>query len=343
MSWPMPGPEGPPEGPLVVTCLRITDLRPEVDALTGSVRQDAWGIGLSAADGAALELALRIAGSWSGRLLAVAAGPPSTEPVLRQVAALGVSVVGGPVPAWGSDHYVEELGEDEHELARTLVAAMGPWGQPSLVLCGDRSPDRGTGALPAFLAHELGAAQALGLVALEPVGPGPGGLEAGAMALSAERRLDGGWRERLQLPLPAVCSVEAAGIRLRRASLAGVLATEGMVVPHSRDGHGDVVDGRRARGQVHLGPSRAYAPRTRVLPPPPGDDPRTRLLALTGALVSHDPPTVVGPLGSAEAADELIGFLVRHGYLDQPPDDLGQALDGLGQPPGVEPAVGADP
>ena len=48
------------DGPLVVALLRITDLRPEVDPLTGSVRQDAWGIGLSAPDGAALEHALRI-------------------------------------------------------------------------------------------------------------------------------------------------------------------------------------------------------------------------------------------------------------------------------------------
>jgi electron transfer flavoprotein beta subunit len=57
-----------------------------------------------------------------------------------------------------------------------------------------------------------------------------------------------------------------------------------------------------------------------VLPAPEGHDPRLRLLALTGALVTHDPPTVVGPMGSGEAADELIGFLVRHGYLDGPPD-----------------------
>ena len=57
-----------------------------------------------------------------------------------------------------------------------------------------------------------------------------------------------------------------------------------------------------------------------MVPAPKGDDPRLRLLALTGALVSHDPPTVIGPVGSAEAADELIGFLVRHGYLDHPPD-----------------------
>jgi electron transfer flavoprotein beta subunit len=55
-----------------------------------------------------------------------------------------------------------------------------------------------------------------------------------------------------------------------------------------------------------------------VVPAPDSPDPRNRLLALTGALVAHDPPVVVGPVGPAEAADELIGFLVRHGYLEPP-------------------------
>ncbi len=305
---------GERDGPLVVACLRITDLRPEVDPLTGSVRRDAWGIGLSAADGAALEHAVRICEAWSGRLLAVTAGPDSVEPVLREVAALGASVVRVPAGDLGIEHdYGRELAADEHELARALVAALEPWGHPSLVVCGDRSVDRGTGALPAFLAHELGAAQALGLVALEPA-------PTGQRVLVAERRLDGGRRERLRLPLPAVCSVEGAGTRLRRASLAGALAAEGMAVPVARPRPPGAVDAEGGRGPVLVGPIRAFAPRTREVPAPEGADPRLRILALTGALVSHDPPTVVGPVGSGEAADELVDFLVRHGYLDGPPD-----------------------
>ena len=71
------------EMPLVVACLRITDLRPEVDPLTGAISRDAWGTGLAAADAAALEHALRAAEAWSGRVLAVAVGPASVEPVLR--------------------------------------------------------------------------------------------------------------------------------------------------------------------------------------------------------------------------------------------------------------------
>ncbi|MCW2500401.1 MAG: Electron transfer flavoprotein alpha/beta-subunit, partial [Frankiales bacterium] len=59
---------------------------------------------------------------------------------------------------------------------------------------------------------------------------------------------------------------------------------------------------------------RPTRPRPRQMPAPSGS-PRERLLALTGALLSHQPPTVVGPVGAAEAADVLLEFLARHGYL----------------------------
>jgi electron transfer flavoprotein beta subunit len=303
--------------PLVVACLRITDLRPRVDPLTGAVHRDRWGIGFPAADAAALEHALRAAEAWSGRVLAVAAGPPSVEPMLQEAQALGASVLRIPVEDAGERPYVEELAADEHGLARQIAAALSPVGPPALVICGDRSADRGTGALPAFLAHELGAAQALGLVRLkfEEAEAGPRRMAPEPTVL-AERRLDGGWRERLRIPLPAVCSVEPAGVTLRRASLAGALAAEATPVPVqlSGDGEGTVAD-----RLVQVGPARPFRPRTRVLPAPDGLDPRTRVLALTGALVAHDPPTVVGPVGAPAAADAFIDFLVRHGYLERAP------------------------
>jgi electron transfer flavoprotein beta subunit len=319
----MTGPHVPPDhgtpvpatgaGPLVVVCLRIGDLRPAVDPLDGTVTRDRWGVGLPPADAAALEHALRVSARWGGgRVVAVCAGPESADRVLREVAALGVTVVRVPAGDEADAHrYLDELADDERDLARTLVAAVRAFGSPDLVLCGDRSVDRGTGALPAYLAHELGCAQALGLVALDTDGPG---------ALLVERRLDGGWRERLRVALPAVCSVEAAGVRLRRASLAGTLAVDR--VPPPVDHRRDVAAGGPSGGPraLHIGPGRPFAPRTHVLPAPEGDDPRLRLLALTGALVAHDPPTVVQPTDAAEAADLLLAYLVRHGYLAAPPD-----------------------
>src|ERR1019366_9328025 len=77
--------------------------------------------------------------------------------------------------------YIADLAADEH--TPTLALADAVHGdQPALVRCGDRSADRSTGALPAFLARELGAAQALGLVSLPVDGS----------QLIAERRVPGG-------------------------------------------------------------------------------------------------------------------------------------------------------
>jgi electron transfer flavoprotein beta subunit len=293
-----------PSDPMVVACLRVGDLRPRVDPLSGAVVRDELGIGLAAADAAALEYAFRLAGAWSGHVVVVAAAPASADPLLREVLALGATVLRVAVPAPASDPgYAEGLASDERAEAAAIAAALVPYGRPAVVLCGDRSADRGTGALPAFLAHELGAAQALGLVALATSEP--------PLTLVAERRLDGGWRERLRIPCPAVCSVEGAGIRLRRASLTATLAAQPARVPA-------VVAGPVSSdpGRIVLGPVRPFRPRTRVVPPPADDDPRLRLLALTGALVAHDPPTVVGPIDAAGAAEALLDFLRRHGYLD---------------------------
>ncbi len=56
--------------------------------------------------------------------------------------------------------------------------------------------------------------------------------------------------------------------------------------------------------------------RPRHIPAPTGSA-RERLLALTGALLSHEPPTVVGPVGPVAAADALLEFLARNGYLSE--------------------------
>ncbi|MBX6391064.1 MAG: putative mycofactocin-associated electron transfer flavoprotein [Frankia sp.] len=329
-------------GPLVAVCLRVTDLRPQVAPLTGAVTRSAHGAGLSAADEAALERGLRIAAAWSGRLLAVAAGPPIADGPLRTAAALGAQVLrvawppadaghghgpsehaGGHGPAGlpGRDSepygpiaaYLDDLAGDTRALAEALAGAIRTVGEPALVLCGDHSPDRGTGALPAQLAHALGAAQALGLVDLR-VQATDGGW------LLGERRLDGGRRERLRVPRPAVCSAEAAGLRLRRASLPALLAAEDSPVP--------VIEAPASHrgGQVRVTGTRPYRPRTRVVPPPAGGI-RDRLLALTGALTAHEPPTIVGPTSPVEAADALLAYLARNGHLD-----AGQAAQPAGGP-----------
>ena len=277
---------------LVVVLARCTDLRAEVDPLTGALARDARTVAFSPADAAAIEHGLRLGSAWGARTLVITAGGSECDGPLREVLSLGAEV--RRVATRGT--YLDELGGDERALAKALVAAIGV--APDLVLCADRSADRGTGALPAFVAHELGVVQAPGLVSLQLEGD----------VLVGERRLDYGRRERMRIPLPAVCSVEGAGVRLRRAGLPASLAAAQAEVP--------VVASSASASPVRVLGARASRPRPRHVAAPTGSS-RERLLALTGALLSHEPPTVVGPVSAAEAADALLEYLARNGYLSE--------------------------
>jgi electron transfer flavoprotein beta subunit len=300
---------------MIVVCLAPADLRPEVDDLTGSVRSDVRRAVLPAAEATALEYGLRLAESWDGWVLVVSHGTAAADGVLRESRALGAEAVRvdaahpaepslvGPHPAEPSLVGPHPAGPDDlaghgAAVAADLARAIESRGHPAVVLCGDRSGGTGVGAVPGFLAAELGLDQALGLVSVSVGGPGQ---------LTVERRLDGGWREQIRVDGPAVLSVEGAGVRLRRAGLDAALAASEAsieVVPAT---------GSRAGGLMRTSPSRPYRPRTRPVPAPEGDA-HARLLALTGALSSREPARVVGPLPAAQAADELLAYLKRRGY-----------------------------
>jgi electron transfer flavoprotein beta subunit len=276
--------------PVVVAALRFADQHPTFRPLTGAVQTSVLASGPSEADRCALEHALRLARALGGRCLAVTAGPVAAEAMLREALAVGADqAIRVDAPT------LDPVGDDGSATAAVLAAALP--GVPALVLCGDHSADRGTGSTPAFLAARLGVAQALGLIDLSYVDG----------RLIALRRLDGGRRERLAVPLPAVCSVEPAAVRLRRASLTGVLAAQAATI--------DVVAVSPPEAALLTGLPAPYRPRPKVLDPPPGAGPRERLLTLTGALAEHTPARIITPAGPGEAAAELLAYLRQHGYL----------------------------
>jgi len=271
----------------VAVALKRVDLRPEVDPLTGTVRHDRRSSGLSLADAAALEWALRLGEAWELPVTAITAGPAEAQSVLRDAAAFGAGRLVR-VP--------EEAGAPSEAVARSLAPLLGG---AVVVCCGDYSADRGSGSVPAFLAGELAAAQALGLTRLTPEGAG---------VLVGQRRLDAGRRERLRVSAPAVISVEPGAARLRRAPLSGLMAASQATIETPATDRG--TDRRR----VHVLRTVPYRPRPKTLPPPSGGSPRDRLLALTGSETERTPPRVVRA-APEEAADELIRYLKDQGYL----------------------------
>jgi electron transfer flavoprotein beta subunit len=237
--------------------------------------------GVSAADEAALEIALTL----SDEVTVVCLGPSEADDVLRGALAAGAT------SALRIDASTELDG-------RTVATAIAEHlGGVDLIVCGDYSLDRGTGSVPAFLAAELGVAQALGLVEIAP----------GSVPLRVVRRLDGGRREILDVTLPAVISVEGSVANLRRAPLAASLAVRSTTIPSVPGPHGRLPD-----TEIH-----PYRPRPRTLPAPSGNSlSRVRDILHVGGNDAHAETITLEP---AAAARRLLDQLEEWGYLDGSP------------------------
>jgi electron transfer flavoprotein beta subunit len=279
-----PTPPSPPSvdptTPAIVVARKWVDRRPKVDPLTGATATDPRTSGASDPDDAALEWALRMGAAWGLEVIAVTGGPPEADAVLRTALAAGahrgirVSVASDAVSA----------------SVATALAQVAVGVQAAAVVCGDASWDRGSGSVPAFLAHLLGVPQALGLLRIELEDNHRG-------AVRAWRRLDGGRREELRVTAPFVCSVEGGTARLRRASLPDMLGGRTATVERWEETVEATVAGPAPESPVPALPPRRrrpYRPRAHVVPGPPADlGDRERIVALTGAMTQRTAPRAV--------------------------------------------------
>jgi electron transfer flavoprotein beta subunit len=259
----------------VIACLKWT-VPPGSD--------DRFG-GISAADAAALEWALRLGEQWRQPVVAVALGPAAAARALRDALACGAEAA----------HRIDASTRLASATVGAALADLAAELQARVVCCGDYSSDRGTGSVPAFIAAELDTPQALGLV----------GLEIGVDHLVGLRRLDGGRRERVRLTGRCVISVEGGTATLRRAPLGALLDTPA------------------ARLHVHPGPTaavedhpvRPYRPRPRVCPAPAGDTALARIRSLLTSSerpARHSDPIQLEP---SAAAERILAALTDWGYL----------------------------
>jgi electron transfer flavoprotein beta subunit len=247
--------------------------------------------GISLADQAALECALRQAATMDDSVCVVTVGPPAAERALRDAIACGAARA---VRLHLADEQMKHV--DSARVATMLATVLADAGS---VWCGDYSGDRGTGSVPAFLAAFLSAAQALGVVEVNDLGDW----------LRVTRRLDGGRRELLRLDGPAVVSVEGAVARLRRAGLPALMAARTAAVEVLA---ADTPDER------HPPVVQPYRPRARALAAPGGPTVLDRLRELTEATAAPARGETVH-LEPAAAAAHIVAALRGWGYLDELP------------------------
>jgi electron transfer flavoprotein beta subunit len=155
-------------------------------------------------DAYALEEALQLKEKHGGEVVVVSAGPERVGSTIREALAKGAD---------RGIHVVsdEAGGLDALEIARLLAEAIKTE-SPELVLTGLQSEDLGLGQTGVIVAELLGLPHATLILHVEKT-------EAG---LTVKRELEEGWFQNIEIPLPAVLTIQSGGNKLRYATLMGI-------------------------------------------------------------------------------------------------------------------------
>lgn len=174
------------------------------------------GFGVNEYDLYAMEAALRLRERSAGaELTAITVGPPRAEAALRRAMSLGADQ-----GVWIDDS------RSPAKSALAVAAWIAAWARRrrfDLTLSGVISEDLQRGQVGPMLAQLLGVPCATAVVSMELVGEG--------RFLRCERELEGGARQVVELPLPALLTVQSGPHPPRYPSLTNVLRVKQMVIP----------------------------------------------------------------------------------------------------------------
>jgi electron transfer flavoprotein beta subunit len=155
-------------------------------------------------DAYALEEALQLKEKHGGEVIILSAGPERVGSTIREALAKGAD---------RAIHIVcDDLGaRDALGVARLFAEAVKPE-NPDLVLTGLQSEDLGLGQTGVILAELLGLPHSTLILHVEKTDAG----------LKVKRELEEGWFQSIEMPLPAVLTMQSGGNKLRYATLMGI-------------------------------------------------------------------------------------------------------------------------
>ncbi len=166
-----------------------------IDPITGQVDAERFVQVLNAADACAIEAAVRLKEQFGGSVLALTLGPRDAEGALRATLAIG------------ADHAMRLWTPEAEEWGPfTVAAALAAVLQredtlPDLLLCGDSTSDWSSGIVGPALAQHLALPQVTSVAQLSAYK----GSEKFILHLT--RKLERGYRERLEAELPLLITV----------------------------------------------------------------------------------------------------------------------------------------
>ncbi len=185
--------------------LSIASVRIAANAKGIEERELQWA--MNEPDAYALEEALQLkekSAATGSEVVVLSAGPERVGSTIREALAKGAD---------RAIHVVcDDLAErDALGLARLLAEAIKPE-KPDLVLTGLQSEDLGLGQTGVIVAELLGLPHATLILQVEKTDSG----------LKVKRELEEGWFQEIELPMPAVLTMQSGGNKLRYATLMGI-------------------------------------------------------------------------------------------------------------------------
>jgi len=161
---------------------------------------------LNESDAYALEEALQLKEAHGGEVVVISAGPERVGKTIREALAKGADR--------GIHIESDDLASyDALGVARLLAAAIEEEPEdPDLILTGLQSDDLGLGQTGVIMAEILGLPHATLILKIEKT-------ETGIKVL---RELEDGWFQHLELPTPAVLTIQSGNSKLRYATLMGI-------------------------------------------------------------------------------------------------------------------------
>jgi len=185
------------------------DAQLRIDSAAKWIEESDVQFALNESDAYALEEALQLKEKHGGEVIVLSAGPERIGQTIREALAKGADRA--------INIACNDLSSRDALGVARLLAAAAKEESPDLVLTGLQSEDLGLGQTGVILAELLGLPHATLILHVELQG-----ADSPQAQIKVKRELEEGWFQQIEMPLPAVLTIQSGGNKLRYATLMGI-------------------------------------------------------------------------------------------------------------------------
>jgi electron transfer flavoprotein beta subunit len=188
----------------IAVCIKQVPARDSVLRVEGTwIQESDLSYEINEPDAYALEEGLQLKEKHGGEVVVICAGPERVGSTIREALAKGAD---------RAIHIEEDLtGADPLGVGRLMANALESE-KPDLILTGLQSDDLGYGQTGVILAELMGLPHATIIMSVEITGS----------AMKIKRELENGYFQHVEMPLPALLTMQSGSNKLRYATLMGI-------------------------------------------------------------------------------------------------------------------------